>query len=509
MSISGNAKSSDDPVVSDGSRRESGATLARKGSWALAGLVAYLVFGAAIVAWERNDLFDAVHQLEAVHAQEEDQLALNHIVSYAILSLNERYFADDLQAAAKVINLEIDGVASKLERMDESYGGLRSHIDQLNRSNAELQRSPSRATIAELRSEFHRLVLQLDGMTTEIRERKREVLSGYQRVFKRMTLELIVLMVVGVAAVGALSSLFFKRLSRDIGLIKMRATEIVKGYRGSPLPVTRDDELGSLMVAVNDMEAELTARDNQLELRRQQDFHTEKMAAVGSLAAAVAHEINNPLAAIVGLVETLVRERNHGQFAARKADQQLDLILHHAQRVMMITRQIGEFSLQRPMVPELLDLNALVRSTCAFVGFDKRFRGVTVTQDLAAGLPAPNAVADHVVQVLMNVLINAADALENRSDPPPAISVTTCVRGECIELCVEDNGQGIAAENLGRVFDLHFTTKPPGRGSGLGLSLCRNLLQKDGGDIAVESVPGRGATVRITLPIPANADHGE
>ena len=82
-------------------RRAPGATLAQKGSWALAGLVAYLIFGASIVAWERNDLFDTVHKLEAVHAQEEDQLALNHIVSYAILSLNERYFADDLHSAAK------------------------------------------------------------------------------------------------------------------------------------------------------------------------------------------------------------------------------------------------------------------------------------------------------------------------------------------------------------------------------------------------------------------------
>ena len=486
--------------------KDRGATLAEKGSWALAWLIAYLIFGAAIIAWERNDLFDAMHRMEAVHVQEEEQLALNHIVSYAILSLNERYFAENLEAAAKVINLEIDGVVSKLERVNESQGGLRPYIEGLTRLNTELQRNPSRAAISELRSDFHRLVLQLDRMTNDIRDRKKEVLSSYQRVFKRLTLELLALMMVGVAAIGGVSSVFFKRLSRDIALIKRRASEIVNGYRGSPLAVARNDELGLLMQAVNDMEAQLTARDNQLELRRQQDFHTEKMAAVGSLAAAVAHEINNPLAAIVGLVDTLVRERDQGSYSARKADQQLDLILHHAQRVMTITRQIGEFSLQRPPVPELVDLNALVRSTCAFVGFDKRFRGVVLTQDLASGLPAPQAVADHVVQVLMNVLINAADALEGRSSPMPAIVVMTRSIGRSIELCVTDNGPGIAAEFLDRVFDLHFTTKPPGRGSGLGLSLCRDLLQKDGGNIAVESVPGQGAQVRITLPVPEGSE---
>jgi len=259
------------------------------------------------------------------------------------------------------------------------------------------------------------------------------------------------------------------------------------------------------MSAVNDMEAELRSRDSELELSRQQHFHTEKMAAVGSLAAAVAHEINNPLAAIVGLAENLVAERKLGGYSARSADHQIDLILDQARRVMTITRQIGEFSLQRPLIPTFIDLNALIKSTCTFISFDKRFRGVSLQQDLAAGLPALYVVSDHIVQVLMNVLINAADALEGREEHAPTIRVETRLDGDFVVLTVSDNGPGIVPENLGRVFDAHFTTKPPGRGSGLGLSLCRSLVQQDGGDIRVTSVAGQGATVRIALPVPTDA----
>jgi signal transduction histidine kinase len=308
-----------------------------------------------------------------------------------------------------------------------------------------------------------------------------------------------------VLILGGVATLFFRDLSRDIGAVRQRAGEIVRGYRGAPLEVKRGDELGELMVAVNDMEAELKSRENQLELSRQQRFHTEKMAAVGSLAAAVAHEINNPLAAIVGVAESLVNERNQGNQSMRRADREVDLILEQARRVMTITRQIGEFSLQRPLEPALIDVNALIRSTCNFISFDKRFRGITLEQDLAEGLPALLVVSDHVVQVLMNLLINAADALEGREELAPAIVVQTRRIGATVVLAVIDNGPGIAAENLDRIFETHFTTKPPGRGSGLGLSLCRSLVQQDGGEIHVESVAGQGTTVRVTLPVPAES----
>lgn len=486
-----------------GTAGAAGASFAQKGSRVLGGLVVYLILATMVIAWERKFLLDAVHELESVHQQEERQLALNFSVANAILTVNEHYFSEDIATAAKLLNLELEGVVSKLLGSEGAYGDLGSHINSLNRFNLELQRSPSRATIAELRGELHQLVLRLDGMTSEIRARKRAVLEGYRQDFGRITVELLMVMILGMAIIGGVSSLFFRQLSRDIGLVKARAGEIVRGYRGSPLLVTRHDELGALMSAVNEMEAELISRDDQLELSRQKRFHTEKMAAVGSLAAAVAHEINNPLAAIVGLAENLVSERKQGRFSGRSADHQIDLILEQARRVMTITRQIGEFSLQRPPEPAFIDLNTLIKSTCTFISFDKRFRGLALKQELAGDLPALFVVSDHIVQVLMNLLINAADALEGRGDSAPTIVVATRLEGPSVMLTVSDNGPGIASENMGKVFDPHFTTKPPGRGSGLGLSLCRSLVQQDGGDIEVRSASGQGTTVQVALPIPA------
>lgn len=469
-------------------------------------MMVYLVLATALIASERSMLFSSMGELEAIHAREEDQLALNYVVSHAILTVNENYLSEDLSAAGRLLTQEIEGMVSQLTRMEQRYGGdLGGFIARLQKSNAELQRAPTRSEIAALREELHQLVLKLDSLTLHVRNRKAEILEGYRSVFGRLTVELFVVVLVGVIVVGGIGGLFFRQLSKDIGLIKQRAGEIVGGYRGAPLPVTRSDELGALMSAINDMEAQLQSRDSQLELSRQQHFHTEKMAAVGSLAAAVAHEINNPLAAIVGLAESLVSERNASRELRRRADHQIDLLLEQARRVMTITRQISEFSLQRPLVPAYVDLNALVRSTCTFISFDKRFRGVVLNQKLDANLPAAFAISDHVVQVLMNLLINAADALEAETREQPVIGISTERLGDSVVVQVSDNGPGISDENLARIFDPHFTTKPPGKGSGLGLSLCRSLVEQDGGAIVVESRSGAGTTVRITLPLPPDS----
>ncbi|MBI4985817.1 MAG: HAMP domain-containing protein [Rhodocyclales bacterium] len=308
--------------------------------------------------------------------------------------------------------------------------------------------------------------------------------------------------VVGLGSLSALMMIFFRRLTADILRAQERATQIVRGYRGAPLPVTRHDELGDLIVAVNNMQDALRKRETQIELGRQQQFHKEKMAAIGSLSAAVAHEINNPLSAIVGIAQAMVAEEGARGCAREGAVCHPELVMEQAQRVMQITRQIGEFSVPQSQEPELIDINGLVRSTCNFVSFDRRFRRLELVQHLDHKLPAVHAVADHLVQVLMNLLINAADALEHCTDTPPRIVISTALHADTVRLVVSDNGCGIAPEHIDQVFVEHFTTKSPGRGSGLGLALCRSLICAAGGDIAIASRSGEGTTVTITLPLP-------
>jgi signal transduction histidine kinase len=137
-----------------------------------------------------------------------------------------------------------------------------------------------------------------------------------------------------------------------------------------------------------------------------------------------------------------------------------------------------------------------------FVKFDRRFRLVEVELDLDSNLPAIVLVADHAVQVAMNLLINAADALADCHQRAPKIRLTSSVEGGQARVCVIDNGVGIPEEILPHVFEERFSTKGPGRGSGLGLSVCRSLLDKVGGTISITSEVGVGTTLDIRFPIP-------
>jgi signal transduction histidine kinase len=255
------------------------------------------------------------------------------------------------------------------------------------------------------------------------------------------------------------------------------------------------------MTALNQMQRELREREAQLELSRQQQFHKEKMAALGSLAAALAHEINNPIAAIAGVAQSLCDNRQSEKCADMGSSCQPELILEQARRVSSITRQIADFTAPQSTEAQLLDLNGLVRSTCNFITFDRRFGSVELRTDLDAQLPAVHAVGDHLTQVLMNLLINAADALSDVRDRRPTIVVSTMQAGARVLLKVADNGHGMDDEVRARAFDEFFTTKPAGRGSGLGLSLCRSLIEQAGGNIRIDSEPGGGTTITVELPL--------
>ncbi|MCK9283265.1 MAG: ATP-binding protein [Rhodocyclaceae bacterium] len=489
-------------------------SLARKGVVTMVILVIYLVLVSLVVAYERRVLVGSVEALTEIHQQEERQVALNILVARAILTVNENYFSPNVDVSSKIMVLEIESVLNGLSKIEHKYEGIANDVAQLNKGMADLIARPNRTVIADIRGTFHRLVLDLDVVTSDIRGQKQRLLDDFRYSHNRLTVEWVVFTVLGLGYLGGLVMLFFRRLAIDIKKVQERATEIVRGYRGEPLPNSRFDELGDLVMAVNNMQDELRKHEAQIEIVRQQQFHKEKMAAVGSLAAAVAHEINNPLSAIVGIAQSMVGEhRDHG-CGREGAACRPDLVMEQARRVMQITRQIGEFSVPQSQEPDLVDINGLVRSTCNFVAFDRRIRRVELKQNLDTTLPAVHAVADHVVQVLMNLLINAADALENCADRQPSITVTTYQSDDSVSIEVVDNGCGIPPENIGLVFDEYFTTKPPSRGSGLGLALCRSLICGSGGDIKIRSRVNEGTTVTVILSVkqvrlPSQQDNGK
>jgi signal transduction histidine kinase len=476
-------------------------TLRAKGALALVAVVVYVVGVGLLLADSRHKQLLMVEDLERTHRVEELLVQVNMAVARAILTVNDHYSMPDPSDAVQPVGIEIEAVQASLAGLRASFPMLERNIASLEYDLDHLRATPGRGDIAALRSTLHELVVQLDNITAGVRDKKEKLLSGYRAAQERVTMEILVFSLLGISMLGIVTALFFTQLAWDIRHVAVRAVAVVKGYRGEPLPVTRGDEVGELMEALNHVQQELRSHELQLELSRQQTFHKEKMAAVGSLAAQLAHEINNPIAAISGVAQSISDVRsthhcpNHGIVC------QPELILEQAKRVALITRQIAEFTAPQSPEAQLLDLNGLVRSTCSFISYDRRFKNIQLDTDLDPQLPALHGIGDHLTQVLMNLLINAADAMEGVVGRRPAITVSTRREGERVLLAVADNGHGMSAEVRSRAFDEFFTTKAAGKGSGLGLALCRNLIESRGGSIAIDSAKGEGTRIRISLPL--------
>ena len=486
------------PVAAAGSGRYS---LRRKALTALALLALYAAAIGGLLGRERQQMFGLVDELEQVHRQEELLGRVAAATSQALLQANETYVIGGREPDWRNVALGAEAVQAGLYGLSKHFEQCGVDASKIGALLPRILTQRDRDTLLELRRTLHEQVGKIDALSAEIRQRKRELQGKYRFGYDALSLTAAIAGGLGVVVFGSVVALFFTRVAWDVKRLQDRARQIVSGYRGPPLPVTRNDEIGSLIESVNHMQQELRSREAQLELEGEERLHKEKMAAVGSLAASIAHEINNPIAAITGVAEVITETSRDRQCPHHGAACRPDLILEHARRVATITRQIAIFS--RPASPEieLLDLNALVESTCNFVRYDPRFRAIELRVELDRQLPAIEAVADHITQVLMNLLVNAADAIGEAQRDEGVVTVVTRQQDAQALLEVHDNGTGMEQEVLEHAFDEHFTTKSTGRGSGLGLALCRRLLQRMGGKIEVQTAPGAGTTMRVVMPL--------
>jgi len=278
---------------------------------------------------------------------------------------------------------------------------------------------------------------------------------------------------------------------------RIDGTEFPSDLWVGPLEKTNGDS--SYIVVVHDITGRLQAQ-RELETTRQQFFHQDKMAAIGQLAAGILHEVGNPIAAIAGAVSAV----QHSYTSADQDDElsrNIDLINEQILRLGKITREIADFSSPKPRERELLDLNELLRSTAGLLSYDRRFSSIGVQLQLDKNLPAIVGVADQLTQVFMNLLINAMDACATIDLEEDCIVIKSELEGNRVHVCVQDYGPGMSKEVLGHVMELFFTTKPVGKGSGLGLSLCDTIVREHGGEMSIESEEGKGAQVHVILPI--------
>jgi signal transduction histidine kinase len=222
----------------------------------------------------------------------------------------------------------------------------------------------------------------------------------------------------------------------------------------------------------------------------------EKYAALTQLALGAAHEVNNPL---LGILSHLELERKHAR--TEELREETDQCIEGAKRIAATLRALLNYA--RPGPPQLsqVDLSALVRDSLAFLHHHPLFRGIQLETQLAADLPALTADANQFSQILMNLVLNAAEAMADRGGK----IVVGARNGEApgqIEVWVEDTGSGIPADVLPHVCEPFFTTKK-GKGTGLGLSITQAYVRNHGGDLRIRSASGRGTRVDITLPLDA------
>ena len=265
------------------------------------------------------------------------------------------------------------------------------------------------------------------------------------------------------------------------------------GYFSISLSPMRDEQdvVNSVVVVMTDI--------TDAALLQAKLAHAERMATIGRLVSGVAHEVNNPLAAILGFTDLLLENPE----IPASAQESLGIILQETQRTKYIVQDLLSFARQRPVQKEAVQVGAILRQTIKLRSYDFTSHGVQVVEDFDKDLPATIGDSQQLQQVFLNIINNAYDAIQE-SGRRGVITLRTKRFADSIEITISDNGTGIS--DTARIFDPFFTTKPAGKGTGLGLSICYGIVRAHGGEIQCwNNERGDGSTFLVRLPAATEA----
>ena len=403
-------------------------SLRAKGFFATLALLAYLLGAGAYVSLARHALTDTVDAMQALSRHEKALALAEASVGGALVDVNEASTAalpqPGLPSEIKLYMETCTRLFAALDEFDPAYALLQRAIA---RSYAALVEAPVRANWIDLREAMARASAELEIRRRNLADRREQLTAGYRQQYDAVTVESLALGAVGIVLFGSIVAWFFARLTRDIRLLEAHASQIVHGSRGVSLPVRRDDELGSLMQAVNHMAGELDAREKQIEVEGQRRSHQDKMTTLGAIAAGIAHEVNNPLAVISGIAQQLAGA--HAPNAALAGQ-----ILAQAQRASQAARNLAELAAPQPADFDWIDLNAIVRRVVQLTGYDKRYRHLAFEFALDPALPALRSVGSAVEQVLMQVVSLGCDASAVLPRGAAPVQVATAVVAGSVEV---------------------------------------------------------------------------
>jgi len=357
-------------------------------------------------------------------------------------------------------------------------------------------------------------------------------LDPVQQQTRAVTLETII-STVAVVIIGAAFVILFTRR-----FVATPIREVIEGTKAlsamqldRPIEILRrSQELDELVDSINRMrerlkvavdelnemqqtlESKVAERTQQLQAAHRKLLQADRLASLGQLAASVAHEINNPISGVLNLSTLLERLMASGEFPpGREAEfrKYLSQISAETTRVGRIVTDLLAFS--RRSKPQRVpgDLNKLVRSTLRLVGHKLKLMNAETSPELQENLPLVECDPSQIQQVILNLILNAAQAMHLQGGGKLTIRTRLLPDGDNVELCVRDTGEGIAPENLSKIFDPFFTTKAEGKGVGLGLAVLYGIVKAHDGEVEVTSQRNQGSSFSVILPLKARSAAAE
>ncbi len=459
-------------------------SLRSKGVVATLALLAYVLASGLYLATERGEILASMEALDRL-SQHEKAVALAEarvhgaLADDALNSSPARPPAAGTEALAVAMQ-SIDKLFEALDEFDPTYA-LRARA--IDRSFQALMALPDRANRIDLHTSLVRTADELEIRRHGLAEQREALALGYQRQYDAVTVESLLLAMVGMALFGSLAAWFFARLAGDIQRLEIHARQIVRGVRGVEIRVRRDDELGRLMHAVNRMALDLDEREQQIEVDNQRRSYQDKMLSVGALAAGMAHEVNNPLAAITGAAQALRAATE--PLTPQQLDEPTQLILAQAERAAHAARHLADVAAPEAAEPDWIDLNGMVRRVIQLSGYDRRYRHLRFETDLDPLLPAVRTAGDALRQVLMQIMSLACEAM-----------VAAGPQGACLQVATAAGQRQITLQiSFPPLLD---SSRPEVQRA---LLICRAIIEPQGGQLALGQ--GEGPLLRFKLTLPA------
>jgi len=474
-------------------------SLQKKGLFFISFLSIYAALVAYYLMHEKNILLSQFTEYRTTQKTEsilnDANLALNNTYIHLLLeSRNGRAIDRNSPLHEDFIRLE-EQYSSLLQSFPEQAQYYKQ-IVQLLASLVNVYSSENEKLLLNILDNSQK---RLGLLLTRNKAKRQQLFDHYHELSNSVALASLVMGLVGVATFGVLVIWFFTHMAKDIFLLQDRVKKIIQGEWGKPVSLGRQDELGQLNSGINEMSQRLASSEKALEIERRKYFDHQKNCALAHFAAGLIHEIGNPVSAITAMTDML---QDNSQRTDADIDAYLGQVSEYSQRMISIVQDMSRLATPPDNDFGLIEINSLISDVCGMIHYDERWFSIDINLALANGLPAVNGVHEQLRQVFLNILSNAYDALQSERQHEKKIQISTSfdrVEHQLLIL-IRDNGCGMSPAVLEKAFDPMFTTKAIQHGAGLGLSLCRAIIDNHSGDICIKSAENQGTEIRILLP---------